>query len=70
VTLTGNEYPVHLTIAGLYPASNIPAAGNQKNLIHVSEFAGTSGLWPKFAIPYYNDGSPLTVSAGCTSFPE
>ncbi|MDQ6623790.1 MAG: hypothetical protein M3Y86_09975 [Verrucomicrobiota bacterium] len=25
VTLTGNEFPVHLTIAGLYPGSNVPA---------------------------------------------
>ena len=64
VTLQGNEYPVHLTIAGLYAASNIPATGNRNNLIHVSEFAGVGGYWPKFAIPYYSDGSPLNVSSG------
>ena len=69
VTLQGNNFPIHLTIAGLYPASNIPATGNANNFIHVSEFAGTQGLWPKFAIPYYNDGSPLTVSAGLNIFP-
>lgn len=64
VSLQGNDYPVHLTIAGLYPASNVPATGNRNNLIHVSEFAGVGGFWPKFAIPYFNDGSPLTVSNG------
>lgn len=69
VTLTANEYPVHLTIAGLYPASNIPATGNTKNFIHVSEFAGAHGFWPKFAIPYYNDASPLTVGDGLHIFP-
>ncbi|MEY2487514.1 MAG: hypothetical protein QOH39_3162 [Verrucomicrobiota bacterium] len=69
VTLQGNEYPVHLTIAGLYSASNIPATGNRNNLIHVSEFAGVGGYWPKFAIPYYNDASPLTVSAGLHILP-
>ena len=69
VTLQGNEYPVHLTIAGLYPASNIPATGNRKNLIHVSEFAGVGGYWPKFAIPYYNDASPLNVSSGLHILP-
>ncbi len=69
VVLQGNDYPVHLTIAGLYPASNVPATGNTNNLIHVSEFAGTGGYWPKFAIPYYNDASPLTVSAGLHIMP-
>jgi hypothetical protein len=63
VTLQGNSFPVHLTIAGLYAESTIPATGNVNNAIHVSEFAGVGGHWPKFAIPYYNDGSPLTVSA-------
>jgi len=69
VTLQGNEYPVHLTIAGLHAASNIPATGNLKNLIHVSEFAGVGGHWPKFAIPYYSDGSPLNVSSGLSISP-
>lgn len=69
LTLQNNEYPVNLTIAGLYPASNIPATGNRTNLIHVSEFAGVGGYWPKFAIPYYSDGSPLTVSAGLHILP-
>jgi hypothetical protein len=63
VTLQGNNFPVKLTIAGLYPESKIPATGNTNNAIHVAEFAGVGGHWPKFAIPYYNDGSPLTVSA-------
>ncbi|CAN5756574.1 hypothetical protein BH20VER1_BH20VER1_27750 [soil metagenome] len=67
VTLTANEFPVHLTIAGLYPASNIPATGNTYNFIHVSEYAG--GLWPKFSIPYYNDASPLTVGRTLHIFP-
>lgn len=61
VTLSGNEFPIHLTIAGLYAGSNVPATGNRSNFIHVSDFAGQLGYWPKFAIPYYNDGSPLTV---------
>ena len=69
ITLQGNDYPVHLTIAGLYPTSTIPATGNRNNLIHVSEFAGTGGFWPRFAIPYYNDGSPLTVSSGLHILP-
>jgi hypothetical protein len=69
VTLQGNEYPVHLTIAGLYPASTIPATGNLNNLIHVSDFAGVGGYWPKFAIPYYNDASPLIVDAGLHILP-
>jgi hypothetical protein len=69
VTLQGNEYPVHLTIAGLYAASNIPATGNRNNFIHVSEVAGVGGYWPKFAIPYYNDGSPLTVGSGLHILP-
>lgn len=69
VTLTGNEYPVHLTIAGLYPTSNIPATGNSKNLIHVSDCAGAGGFWPKFAIPYYNDASPLSVDHKLNIFP-
>ena len=43
VTLTGNEFPVHLTVAGLYPGSNVPATGNVNNLIHVSDYAGESG---------------------------
>jgi hypothetical protein len=64
VTLQGNEFPVHLTIAGLYADSKIPATGNLNNAIHVSEFAGVGGHWPKFGVPYYNDGSPLTVDAG------
>jgi hypothetical protein len=63
VTLQGNNFPVHLTIAGLYAASNIPATGNTNNMIHVSEFAGVGGHWPKFAIPYYNDSAPLVVDA-------
>ncbi|MFN2541262.1 MAG: Ig-like domain-containing protein [Chthoniobacterales bacterium] len=63
VTLQGNEFPIHLTLAGLYPNSNVPATGNVNNAIHVSEFAGIGGRWPKFAIPYYNDGSPLTVDS-------
>ena len=63
VTLQGNNFPVHLTIAGLYAGSNLPATGNTNNMIHVSEFAGVGGHWPKFAIPYYNDAAPLTVSA-------
>jgi hypothetical protein len=61
VTLQGNEYPIHLTIAGLYPESNVPATGNRNNAIHASDVAGANGLWPKFAIPYYVDGSPLTI---------
>lgn len=69
MTLQGNEYPVHLTIAGLYSASNIPATGNRNNLIHVSESAGMGGYWPKFAIPYFNDGSPLTVGSGLRILP-
>ena len=63
VTLQGNEFPVHLTIAGLYAGSNVPATGNLNDAIHVSEFAGMGGHWPKFAIPYYNDGAPLTVDS-------
>ena len=63
VTLQGNNFPVHLTIAGLYPESSIPATGNTNNMIHVSEFAGVGGHWPKFAVPYYNDAAPLTVSS-------
>lgn len=61
VTLQGNNFPVHLTLAGLYPASTLPATGNTNNLIHVSQFAGVGGRWPKLSIPYYNDGSPLVV---------
>jgi hypothetical protein len=61
VTLQGNEYPVHLSVAGLHQASAIPSTGNQKNLIHVSGNAGSGGYWPNFSIPYYVDGSPLTV---------
>lgn len=61
VTLQGNEYPIHLTIAGLYPTSNVPATGNRNNMIHVTNVAGEGGFWPKFAIPYYVDASPLTV---------
>jgi Bacterial Ig domain len=61
VTLQSNNFPVHLTIAGLYPGSNLPATGNTNNLIHVSQFAGVGGHWPKLSIPYYNDGSPLVV---------
>jgi hypothetical protein len=63
VTLQGNEFPINLTIAGLYADSNIPATGNVNDAIHVSEFAGVGGHWPKFAIPYYNDGAPLTVDS-------
>src|ERR1044071_5959426 len=63
VTLQDNEFPIHLTIAGLYADSSIPVTGNVNNTIHVSEFAGVGGHWPKFDIPYYNDGAPLTVSA-------
>lgn len=69
VTLTGNEFPVHLTIAGLYPASNIPATGNVNNLIHVTDFAGQGGNWPKLAVPYFSDGSPLTVAGPLHIFP-
>ncbi len=60
---------MHLTIAGLHPASAIPATGNINNLIHVSDFAGSGGLWPKFSIPYYNDGAPLVVGDGLHIFP-
>src|SRR5215471_1071951 len=63
VTLQGNNFPVKLTIAGLYADSNMPTTGNVNNAIHVAEFAGVGGHWPKFGIPYYNDGAPLTVSA-------
>ena len=63
VTLQANNFPVHLTIAGLYPESNIPATGNTNDMIHVSEFAGVGGHWPQLAVPYYNDGAPLTVSS-------
>ena len=63
VTLQGNNFPVHLTIAGLYPESTIPATGNTNNMIHVSEFAGVGGRWPKLSIPYYNDAAPLTVGS-------
>jgi hypothetical protein len=63
VTLQGNQFPIHLTIAGLYAGSSVPVSGNVNNAIHVSEFAGVGGHWPKFGIPYYNDGAPLTVSA-------
>jgi hypothetical protein len=64
VTLQGNEFPVHLTIAGLHAGSKIPASGNVNNAIHVSEFAGVGGHWPKLDLPYYNDGAPLTVDSG------
>ncbi len=63
VTLQNNEYPVHLTIAGLYPESTIPATGNVNNSIHATETAGVGGQWPKFAIPYYVDASPLTIGS-------
>src|SRR6185369_16069929 len=43
--------------------------GNRKNFIHVSEFAGVTGMWPKFGIAYYNDASPLTVGSGLHIFP-
>jgi hypothetical protein len=69
VNLTGNEYPVHLTVAGLHPNSVIPATGNRNNLIHASGSAGNGGYWPKFAIPYYVDGSPLTVGNGLRILP-
>jgi hypothetical protein len=69
VTLTGNDYPLHLTVAGLYPGSVIPSAGNRNNLIHASGSAGNGGYWPKFAIPYYVDGSPLTVGNGLRILP-
>ncbi len=68
-TLQGNVYPIHLTIAGLYPESTVPAIGNTNNLIHVSDFASAGAFWPKFAIPYYNDGSPLVVGEGLRIFP-
>src|SRR5689334_20858279 len=61
VILSGNDYPINLTIAGLYPQSNVPATGNRNNFIHLSEKAGSGGKWPKFAIPYYNDASPLQI---------
>ena len=32
VTLTGNEYPVNLTVAGLHAGSALPSTGNRKNL--------------------------------------
>lgn len=63
VTLQDNEFPVHLTIAGLDPGSAIPATGNRNNMIQANEIAGAGGVWPKFAIPYYVDGAPLTVGA-------
>lgn len=69
VMLQGNEYPVHLTIAGLHPESVIPASGNRNNFIQANEFAGSGGYWPNFAIPYYVDGSPLTVSDHLYIFP-
>ena len=69
VTLQGNEYPVHLTVAGLHAASVIPATGNRNNLIHASGSAGNGGYWPKFSIPYYVDGSPLTVGNGLRILP-
>lgn len=69
VTLTGNEFPVHLTIAGLYPGSVVPATGNLFNFIHVSDYAGDGGLWPKLAIPYYSDDAPLSVDNGLRIFP-
>jgi hypothetical protein len=69
VTLTSNEYPVHLTVAGLHAGSAIPATGNLKNFIHASESAGNGGYWPKFSIPYYVDGSPLTVGNGLRILP-
>ena len=69
VTLTGNEYPVNLTVAGLHAGSAIPATGNRNNLIRASETAGNGGYWPKFSIPYYVDGSPLTVSKGLRILP-
>ena len=69
VTLTGNEYPVNLTVAGLHAGSAIPATGNLKNLIRASETAGNGGYWPKFSIPYYVDGSPLTVGNGLRILP-
>ncbi|HEX8280833.1 MAG TPA: Ig-like domain-containing protein, partial [Chthoniobacterales bacterium] len=61
VTLQNNQFPVHLTVAGLHRESTIPSTGNRNNLIHVSGSAGNHGLWPKFAIPYRVDASPLTV---------
>lgn len=61
VSLTGNQYPVHLTWSGLRPGSTIPATGNRNNFIHASNLAGGGGIWPKFQIPYYVDGSPLNV---------
>jgi hypothetical protein len=69
VTLQGNEYPVHLTVAGLHAGSTIPSSGNRNNQIHASESAGNGGYWPKFSIPYYVDGSPLTVGNGLRILP-
>ena len=69
VTLTGNEYPVNLTVAGLHAGSAIPSTGNIKNFIRASETAGNGGYWPKFSIPYYVDGSPLTVGNGLRILP-
>src|ERR1044071_5560579 len=69
VTLQGNEYPIHLSVAGLHQASAIPSTGNLKNLIHVSGSAGNGGYWPNFSIPYYVDGSPLTVGNGLRILP-
>lgn len=69
VTLTGNDYPLHLTVAGLHPGTVIPSTGNRNNLIHASGSAGNGGYWPKFAIPYYVDGSPLTVGNGLRILP-
>jgi hypothetical protein len=69
VTLAGNEYPVHLTVAGLHVGSAIPSTGNRNNLIQASESAGNGGYWPKFSIPYYVDGSPLTVGNGLRILP-
>ena len=63
VTLQGNGFPVHLTIAGLYPESIIPATGNVNNSIHATDFAGVGGHWPNLGLPYYVDSAPLTVDA-------
>ena len=67
VRLEGNEYPVGLGVAGLWPESVIPSAGKRNNLIRIT--GATAALWPKFDLPYLVDASPPVISGNTQALP-
>ena len=60
VTLENNAYPALIANGGLLPGSNVPATGNQNNVVAVSGGADQRGpaTWGDVGVPYQVNAAP------------